>query len=215
MRTSSTWGAPPSRHYEFLRRLAQTRCNKYDYDLAVLGCADGKYVLPAARRGMSVLAVDRDEVALRGGPKPWVEGTVRIQGLVQRLKAERLQGTVAVVNADFRTMPPVRCRAVWISGAVQYSCNMPDTAEQIMHCVLEFVASGGLLYVDYMLPYEEKYKGRSNCPAPEWWRVWSRALRGWKTHYNRVLRPIKDPAHIEYPVDHYHQWGHLLLEREL
>src|SRR5262245_20787117 len=66
-------------------------------DLAVLGCADGKFVLPAARLGFRVLAIDIDEIALYGGPKPGVGGTVTMPGLVARLGKEKLRPLLHVV----------------------------------------------------------------------------------------------------------------------
>lgn len=58
-RTASTWGAPPTRYYAFLARLALLYGVGGNYDLAVLGCADGKFVVPAARRRMHTLANGR------------------------------------------------------------------------------------------------------------------------------------------------------------
>jgi hypothetical protein len=160
-----------------------------------------------------VLAVDRDEVALYGGVKPGLGGDVIIPGLAGRLEQEHLQERVAVVNADFTQMRPLPCRAAWVSGAVQYSFNMPRTAATVMASVQQFVTVGGLLYLDYMLPFEEKYRGRPNCPEAGWWRDWANGLVGWNVIWNRVLPPVRDRAHVEYPVDHFHQWGHLLMRR--
>ncbi|SCB53141.1 hypothetical protein GA0061099_10505 [Bradyrhizobium yuanmingense] len=97
---------------------------------------------------------------------------------------------------------------------VQYSCNIPNSALTIVSHLQQFVGVGGLLYIDYMLPYEEKYKGRPNCPEASWWKTWAASLKDWIVLHNRVLQPTLDPAHIEYPVDHYHQWGHVLLRRQ-
>jgi len=78
--------------------------------------------------------------------------------------------------------------------------------------VKNYVALRGLLYVDYMLPYETKYRGRQNCPGREAWSNYF-CDSGWKLFYNRVLPPTIDRAHVEYPVDHFHQWGNLLARR--
>jgi len=155
--------------------------------LAVLGCADGKFVLPAARRGFSVLAVDVDHVALYGGPKPGIGGLVSMPGLVSRLGTEGLVRRVDVVCADFATVTPRPMDSVFISGAIQHSRNLPRTAEELLNAALGFVRPGGLFYLDYMLPYEAKYIGRPNCPGAEWWRQRLTRLDGWHVVHHRGL----------------------------
>lgn len=213
MRTSSAWGHPPSRYYGFLRTLELLPRRQCNHTLGVLGCADGKFVLPAVRRGIDVLAVDRDPIALFGGPKPGIGGEVTIKGLVKRLLEEKLSDKAVVVCANFLEIEPRRCLGVWVSGAIQYSANVAYSAESIIGKIMTYVVPGGLLYVDYMLPYEDKYKGRPNCPEAAWWKQWASSVIDWQVLHHRVLPPIKDRAHIEYPVDHYHQWGHILLQR--
>ena len=86
--------------------------------VAVLGCADGKFVLPAARRGHRVVAIDVDPVALYGGEKSGLEGPVWMRGLVWRLDKERLRQRVRVINGDFaRDAPVCCCQVVVTSGA--------------------------------------------------------------------------------------------------
>lgn len=211
--TTSLWGPPPSRFYRFLKQLHEERSRDEEFDLAVMGCADGKFVLPAARRGLRVLAVDVDAVALFGGPKPGLGGIVEMPGLQKRLEAEGLQEMVEVQCSDFTKIAVRSCRAVFTSGAIQYSLNGDATAESLLTTVMRFVSKHGLFYIDYMLPFEDKYKGRPNCPSAAWWKEWANGLSGWIVEYNRVLPPVRDVAHVEYPVDHYHQWGHLLARR--
>ena len=95
MRTASLWGKPPSRFYRFLRKVSSLTCDSSP-SLAVLGCADGKFVLPAARRGFNVLAIDVDHVALYGGLKPGIGGVNHMPGLVARLKTENLAQAAAL-----------------------------------------------------------------------------------------------------------------------
>jgi hypothetical protein len=211
VKTASLWGHPPSRFYRFLKLVGASR--DAEATLAVLGCADGKYVLPAARKQFKVLAVDIDEVSLYGGLKPGTGGLVSMPGLVSRLQVEHLSDQVEVVHGDFVEMVPRPTDAVFISGAIQYSHNLPNTAEKLLTAALLFVGLRGLFYIDYMLPYETKYIGRPNCPDAAWWRRWVSGLDGWNVLHHRVLRPTRDPAHVEFPVDHVHQWGHLLMRR--
>lgn len=213
-RTTSLWGRPPSRYYAYLRRLEE-HVNDRKPSLAVLGCADGKFVLPAARRGFHVSAVDLDGVALFGGLKPvGVGGPVEMPGLTARLKAEGLTKTVEVVQCDFAEVAaPSLHDGVLTSGAIQYSRNMPRDADYMLTAAIRYARQGGFVYLDYMLPYEAKYVGRPNCPPAEWWRSHLSSRSDIEVLYNRVLKPTLDRAHVEYPVDHYHHWGHALLRR--
>jgi hypothetical protein len=185
------------------------------FDLCVLGCADGKFVLPAARRGLRVHAVDVDTIALFGGMKPGVEGDVYVPGLCARLQREGLEDLVTVHQRDLRTAPQYSARLVFTSGAIQYSLNLPASADELLRAVVARVAPGGLLYIDYMLPFEDKLKGRPNCPPREFWRAWAAKLSDFEVLHNRVLPPVLDRAHVEMPFDHYHQWGHLMARRNL
>ncbi|GGW75778.1 class I SAM-dependent methyltransferase [Streptomyces caelestis] len=213
MKTSSLWGAPQSRYYRFLQRIQEVT-ESPNPALAVIGCADGKYVLPAARKGFTVWANDIDEVALFGGTKTDASGEVLMPGLASRLKSEGLEDSVEVVHGDFMENCPDRTfDAVFTSGALQYSNNLHHTLEEMVTKVGSLVRPGGLLYIDYMLPYEEKYKGRPTCPDAGWWKEYFESRDEWDVKHNRVMPPTLDRAHVEYPVDHYHQWGHLLAER--
>jgi len=60
----SIWGKPNRSFYRFLAMIETVGLPK---TLCVLGCSDGKFVIPAARKGFSVLALDIDTIALYGG----------------------------------------------------------------------------------------------------------------------------------------------------
>lgn len=212
-RTSSLWGYPPTRYFNFLRRV-ESSFDETPLSLAVLGCSDGKFVLPAARRGYRVLALDTDTVALYGGEKQGPSGTVYMPGLTSRLTAENLSTLVEVVNTDFvEYHTPVQYHAVFTSGALQYSRNMKHSMADMVNKVKEYVLDNGFLYIDYMLPMESKYQGRDNYPDRDQWNFFFQG-GGWKVYYNRVLPPVFEAAHVDNPVDHYHHWGHLLAKRQ-
>ena len=125
MRTSSLWGKPPTRYYKFIRRV-EGEFPSVPLRVAILGCSDGKFVLPAARQGHYVLAMDIDEIALFGGTKLGPTGAVHMLGLRERLRAEHLSHLVSIVHGDFvEYRSKKRFHAVFTSGAVQYSRNAP------------------------------------------------------------------------------------------
>jgi cyclopropane fatty-acyl-phospholipid synthase-like methyltransferase len=180
--------------------------------LAVLGCSDGKYVLPAARRGIEVIAVDIDEVSLFGGTKVGVDGSdVHMPGLVWRLAVEGLGDRVTVVHDDLATVrldPP--CDLVFISGAIQYAVNLRHSMTDLIGNVQACVAPGGRLFVEYMLPVEARHQGRANYLPPE---VWTSMVStdGWTVTSNRVAPAGFDRrTDVEVRAKHrYTQWGFL------
>lgn len=212
MRTSSLWGKPPTRYYKFIRTV-EGAFPSMALRVAILGCSDGKFVLPAARRGHSVLAMDIDEIALFGGNKLGPAGAVHMMGLRERLRAEHLSDLVNIVHADFvEYRSRKRFHAVFTSGAVQYSRNLKHPLEKIIERLKAYVVDHGYIYVDYMLPIEHQHKERDNYPTKEAWSSFFEA-KGWRLIHNRVLPPLFETAHVDNPVDHYHHWGHLLAQK--
>jgi hypothetical protein len=161
-RTSSLWGTPPTRYYTFLATVEE-KFSARPLQIAILGCSDGKFVVPAARRGHQVLAIDIDQIALFGGEKIGPAGKVYMPGLKARLRSEGLEDRVQVVYGDFvEYMPDAQYHAVFTSGAIQYSRNLKHSIHTMIVRVQAYVAPGGYIYIDYMLPMEERYAGREN-----------------------------------------------------
>jgi SAM-dependent methyltransferase len=206
------WGRPPKRYYQFLR-FVEGSTDLQKLRVAILGCSDGKFVLPAARRGHHVLGIDVDEIALFGGTKLGPHGGTHMPGLLARLQAENLEKSADVVHADFvEYQPTVQYHAVFTSGSVQYQRNLKHPVHSIVVAIQSFVAPGGFLYVDYMLPSEPEQLDRANYLSKEAWKCFFPEPT-WTVLYNRVLPPLLDRAHVDFPIDHFHTWGHLLVRR--
>lgn len=160
-----------------------------------------------------MVAVDMDSVAIQGGPKQGVDGTVHMPGLLRRLDMEGLRQCATVLCRDFVTMDPVvPCDAVFTSGSIQYSHNMRHAVERILESIKAWVRPEGFLYLDYMIPFEEAHHGRPNFLQanqitgyfdPAEWRIW----------HHRTTPVLLERGHVDNPLDHYHKWGHLLLSR--
>ena len=109
MKTKSIWGNPPTRLYK-LMNLGKEKWGK-DYEACIVGCSDGKFLMPFAREGIKVTGYDIDEVALYGGEKefPIIEKkekqkyskdfkskefkleTRKVTGLTERIKIENIE----------------------------------------------------------------------------------------------------------------------------
>ena len=237
MKTQSVWGPAPSRFYRLLRHLEHSRPHRLS--ACVVGCSDGKFVMPLTRRGHTVAAYDIDDVALYGGEKVFpshrrsvpVQPYVSIQqadslpalpyemraiaGLEKRLHSENLRALVAVHRTDFFHSPPgTLFDLVFTSCSMQYKNNQDLPVALIIDILQEHVAPSGTLAIEYMLPLEDSHTWK----APHFLRTGQM-----RSHFQRsrwtvescreAHRPIFEAAHVDRPQDHYHRFGYLLATR--
>src|ERR1700747_2153340 len=164
----SAGGRTPRRFLRFLDDVQSETCGVPS--LAVIGCADGKFVLPAARRRFRVTAIDTDERMLFGCPTEREVGiATAVAGLNARLAVEHLARAVSILQADFMQVRLTAHDALWTSGALQYSSNEGYPIEEMLRKIRAFVKPTGLVGIEFMLP-EGRLVGRQHCPGPEWWR---------------------------------------------
>jgi hypothetical protein len=238
MKTRSVWGPAPSRFYRLLRRLERRARNRLS--TCVVGCSDGKFVMPLLRRGHNVAAYDIDDVALFGGEKvvplarrsvpkpPYVSiqqadalpalpyETRAIAGLEQRLRSENLCVLAAVHRTDFYHSPPgTLFDFVFTSCSMQYKNNQDLPVASLIEILQEHVAPGGTLAIEYMLPLEDSHSWK----APHFLRTgqmrsFFRQSRWAMASCREAHRPVFEAAHVDRPQDHYHRFGYLLATRE-
>lgn len=213
-RTRSLWGPAPSRFYRLLRRVERSVPDRTPR-AAVLGCSDGKFVLPAARRGFDVTAVDIDEVALHGGTTKTAEGDpIPMPGLARRLRTEGLEHKVEIVLGDLAETVIAPCDLIFVSGALQYSYNLRHSMTDLMSGIQAMVSPGGYLYIEYMLPVREEQKGLDNYPpAGEWPGFFDTAE--WTVLSNHLAAPAaenRDGAKV-LGTHRYLRWGYLMARR--
>lgn len=150
LKTQSVWGYPPSRFFQFLKQIEEKGLPK---TLAVLGCSDGRYVIPAAKRKFEVLAVDIDETALFGEVSNNISGKVKIGGLVDRIQQEDVVDQVTVVSQDFLTYnPTIAFSGVFTSGSIHYVENTKYTLAYIVDKIKGYVSNNGILLLEYIVP---------------------------------------------------------------
>ena len=79
MKTKSIWGTPPKRLYNLIK-IAEQDFGK-DFTACIVGCSDGKFLMPFARKQIKVVGYDIDDVALYGGIKdfPIVDQKVKYE----------------------------------------------------------------------------------------------------------------------------------------
>jgi len=236
MKTRSCWGSVPSRLYQFIRLL---RCSHGNHsDVCVVGCADGKFVMPFLRQGFHVTAIDMDKCALYGGEKespvkramlpeikyvscmekPRYEKIpctlAEIPGLKKRAEDEGLSGRLFIQERDFYRNPPEQAfDAVFTSCSIQYKHNRNIPVSVMIHTLCDRVRENGYLYMDYMMPLEDRHDWKSSgfLRTGEILRFFGNE---WKILHKREMKnPVLERAHIDRPEDHFHRFGYILARK--
>lgn len=146
--TPSIWSVAGPRFFRFLKRIEDRNLPK---TLAVLGCSDGNYVLPAAKRGFDVLAIDIDSAALYGGTITLYGEEYEVMGLTNRLRAEGLARRVTVVDEDYVSYSPRnKFSGVFTSGSIHYQDNSRYSLSEMIGGIQSYVADGGVLFMEYI-----------------------------------------------------------------
>ncbi|MFJ9420031.1 class I SAM-dependent methyltransferase [Streptomyces sp. NPDC101227] len=179
--------------------------------VCVVGASDGKFVLPLARRGVHVLAVERNKTALDGGPVVLpgpTEATMR--GLRQRLADEGLSGQVEIVEADILDLPDEldAVDAVWTSCSWHYSINhrrpLADFITAMKHLCRPH---GGLFGAEYMMPVAPRHLACEHYPEEGEMR---RFFPDWEIDWEAYTPPFREAPHVEQLHEHTHRMGLLI-----
>lgn len=174
MKTKSIWGNPPTRLYKLLNLSKQTWGK--NFTVCIVGCSDGKFLMPFARDGIKVTGYDIDDIALYGGYKefPIVKEKIKYQyvpnfeskefeletkkvlGIIERLQIEKIENYADIEKRDFyRMVPDKKFNVVFTSCSLHYSANQDFTLEEKTKKLQEIVLPKGYLYIDYMMAIDE------------------------------------------------------------
>lgn len=144
----SIWGRPNRSFYRFLAMVETSGLPK---TLCVLGCSDGKFVIPAAKKGFTVLAIDIDTVALYGGEVDLLGELVHTVGMQRRLETKGLRDKVLIVNQSYlQYVPTMTYSGVFTSGSIHYAQNAGYPLEEVVRKIQSFVSPGGFLFQEYI-----------------------------------------------------------------
>jgi SAM-dependent methyltransferase len=182
--------------------------------VCVVGASDGKFVLLLARRGIRVMAIERDPRALDGGPVT-LPGPVDaiMPGLRKRLAEEGLTDLVHVVQADLLSVAewadPVD--AVWTSCSWHYSLNHARPLADFITVMGDLCRPrGGLLGAEYMMPVEPRHFGIEHYPPEGHVR---RFFPGWTIDWETYTPPFIEAPHVEQLAEHVHRMGLIIATR--
>jgi SAM-dependent methyltransferase len=182
--------------------------------VCVVGASDGKFVLPLARRGIQVAAIERDPLAVNGGPVT-LPGQTRghMPGLRKRLADEGVSSFVDVVEADlfdagWRADP---FDAVWTSCSWHYSVNHTRPLAAFITTMTDLCRPhGGLLGAEYMMPVEPRHLGIEHYPEQGEVRQF---FQGWTIDWETYTAPFLEAPHVEQLIEHVHRMGLIIASR--
>lgn len=236
MKTKSLWGQPPKRLYKFIDLVNQRADNMLH--ICVVGASDGKFVLPMLRKGLSVTAIEIDNIAIHGGEKivplprknvvkiNYKEGQgvpeypeipyqkIMATGLLERVQKEKLEAKFELLEMDFyHNVSQNQYDAVFTSCSMQYKGNRDLSLQKALQRLQDAVKPGGLLYMDYMMPPEDSHDWKSELFLRTG-QIKAFFQNGWKIiHLRELKKPVFEAAHVDRPSDHFHRFGYILAEK--
>lgn len=178
----------------------------------VLGCSDGKFVIPLAAAGCTVTCVDVDSVMLDGGEVVYRGERTKVRGLIANLAASGLTGRCVIVSADYMSW---HTDAVYdfviTSGSWAYNRNLGYGLVGVVERMRDLVGVGGYLFVDYLLPVTDAERVIDLYPQPADLNPFFPAPN-WRIVRNDDVGLIGE-SHYGQEEWHYHNYGMLLTRR--
>jgi hypothetical protein len=172
-----------------------------------------KFVLPLARRGIHVFAIERNRTAVDGGPitLPGPTNTV-MPALRKRLVEEGPTDRITIVRADLMDMADE-----WTADAVWTSCSWHYS---LIHGrpLAEFIGSmsrlcrprGGVLGAEYMMPVEPRHFTIEHYPGEG--QVRGRLL-GWRIDWETYTPAFVEAPRVEQLTEHVDRMGLIIAAR--
>ena len=235
MKTKSIWGNPPTRLYKLINLAKQTWGK--NFNACIVGCSDGKFLLPFARDGIKVTGYDIDDIALYGGYKefPIVKEkikyeyksnfkskkfeleTKKVLGITERLQIEKIERYADIEKRDFyRTIPDKKFNLVFTSCSLHYSANQDFTLEEKTKKSQDIILPEGYLYIDYMMAIDEN--DYLTYPASKFYRkkeIVKYFDKNWEIiSHKENNSPTFEGAHVDCVKDHFHRFGYILARRK-
>ena len=234
MKTKSIWGNPPTRLYNLINISKKEWGN--NFTACIVGCSDGKFLMPFARDGIMVTGYDIDEIALYGGVKefPIVKNKIKypysidfksedyeleskkVLGVTERLKIEKIEKNAKIEKRDFyRNLPKEKFNVVFTSCSLHYSANKDFTLKEKTEKLQSIVKPTGYLYMDYMMAIDES--DYVNFPLSKFYRkneILEYFGNDWKIlSFRENHNPTFEGAHVDCVKDHFHRFGYVLARR--
>lgn len=181
--------------------------------VGVVGASDGKFVLPLARRGIQVIAIECNQTAVDGGPVT-VPGPVEtvMPGLRERLAEEGLTDRVTIVRVNVMDIAEeLTADAVWTSCSWHYSINHGRPLAEFINAMSQLCRpNGGILGAEYMMPVEPRHFAIEHYPGEGQVRGY---LSGWQVDWETYTPAFVEAPHVEQLTEHVHRMGLIIATR--
>ena len=233
-KTKSIWGNPPKRLYKLINLAEQSFDN--NFSSCIVGCSDGKFLMPFARKGHLVVGYDIDNIAMFGGEKDFpirndnhkykysndfvsinypLEKR-KVAGLKERLDIEHLSHKAKIELLDFyKNTPNEKFDVVFTSCSLHYSVNSCFNLQEKIEKLQSIVNINGYLYIDYMMAIEEN--DYSKYPKEKFFRkgeILNYFEDNWEIiHLKENNFSSFEAAHVDCTIDHFHRFGYILARR--
>ena len=210
MKTKSIWGNPPKRIYKLIDMGLYTWG---DFEACVVGCSDGKFLMPFARKHIDVTGYDIDSTSLFGGEKdfPIIDKKVSYK-YDPNFKSKEYK----LEKRDFyRDIPNKKFNIVFTSCSLHYDSNKDFSLEDKTNKLKSIVKKDGLLYMDYILAIDENdYK---KYPKEKYFRK-GEILNYFGDNWDIISirendKPTFEEAHVDNVKDHFVRYGYVLARR--
>lgn len=178
----------------------------------VLGCSDGKFVIPLVAAGVQVTAVDVDPVMLKGGTVTRGETAEEVRGLRRNLAEEGLVERCEIVEADFMDWQSDSVFDITLtSGSWAYNRNLHHGLGGVIGRMQRLVSPAGYLFADFLLPHTDAERKIDLYPEPAELATLF-PPEEWRTVHNEEVGLIGE-SHYGMEEWHVHRYGALLVER--
>jgi hypothetical protein len=234
MRTKSIWGNPPTRLYKLIQ-IAEKDFGK-NFTACIVGCSDGKFLMPFARKEIKVTGYDIDDIALYGGIKsfPIIKEKIKypysknfkskefpledkkVLGVTERLEIEKIDKFATIEKRDFyKNVPNKKYDVVFTSCSLHYTVNKGFTLEEKTKKLQQIVNKNGYLYIDYMMAIDES--DYDLYPSEKFYRkgeIKNYFDDSWEIiSYRENNNPSFEGAHVDCVKDHFHRFGYILAKK--
>ncbi|MEV0062036.1 class I SAM-dependent methyltransferase [Nocardia sp. NPDC050718] len=207
MQPASLWEQTLTFFPQFLREL-DDRCGQ-GATVTVVGAGDGKFVLPLAAAGYTVIAVESDPQALLGGEVLLPgSGLAYAPSLAERVEDAGLTNRVRIEPHDFfdAELPELQAEAVWTSCSWHYSANHHRPLSEFIGRMTDLLTPGGLFGAEFMMPVEDhQYRIEHYTTPDKLFRYFPGET--WEVLLTLRTDPFIERPHVGQLHDHTHRMG--------
>lgn len=182
--------------------------------ICIVGASDGRFVLPLAKYGYKILAIENDTVLIDGGT---VSGpndtTIKVLGLKKRLAIEKITSKVEILTKNFLDIKTsLKADAIFTSSTWDCTINHSRPLKEYIMRMQEIVKIGGIFCAEYMMPCEARHKKIEHFLEEKQINNFFDS-RKWQILEEFFTPVFKDEPHIGKITSHNHRMGFFMAKK--